>query len=692
MADPLPTSGKVNAFAVSPKNANLIYVASGRGTGLETYSSAGIYRTTNGGTSWVAVNNGLKDASGAISSVVNTLWMDPANPSVLLAATEYDGLFRTTDGGTSWKSVFRTTQATQIVSFGSALYATGAAGILTSTDDGATWNVQLAGTATKFPAAFGYTEGKAGKALFAGMTDGSVYSFPGRAWTFVSKIPFDRNTGTDGSLPGVHQMAVDPLTPSTLYASTNDGQWDQDLHVSTNGGKTWATVLKKVYFQYGLGTQAIAFSTVHPHQLYVGADGGMYYITGSSVNPPAASAANISVIDIRNIWTYPGGSDDLCWIASDQGLDRVPNCSKYSGAPSDRVVSSTVATGLARRFAVTPNGKTVLASLQDFDSHITFNGGSTWYLASGQLYEDGFNELRPGNPNYCYAYDEANGLQVSSDGCASFTAPSGEQGKIFPSRLMTTPIAFDPKTPTTMYVASGDVGGVGFAPAPKAVFKSTDGGVTLTQQKWPLYGPGAVVVDKHAGAHILVGDMQNGQSTILSTFDGGKTWTKSAGVPPTPFWYAITISPVNGQLVLASSMDSSNNVFVLRSTNGGKTFTRVTNVVNTPLLVHGRIHIERRRGHEADDAQAAASPPPAFIYSPEREIRYNQDVTKGTPLVAITTLRGAFVSNDNGSTWTRLDDALISHSFWGIRWVNGYLYLGSDGQGVLRSKAPLQKP
>jgi hypothetical protein len=119
--------------------------------------------------------------------------------------------------------------------------------------------------------------------------------------------------------------------------------------------------------------------------------------------------------------------------------------------------------------------------------------------------------------------------------------------------------------------------------------------------------------------------------------------------------------------------------------------------VKTPLLVHGRIRIERggeqHAGREPEDADAlgAQPPAPAFVYSPEREIRYDQDVKTGTPLVAITTLRGAYVSADNGSTWKRLDAALIGHSFWGIRWVNGYLYLASDGQGVVRSTTRVAK-
>ncbi|MBV8491735.1 MAG: hypothetical protein JO199_14510, partial [Candidatus Eremiobacteraeota bacterium] len=131
----IPTSGKVNAIAVDAANPNVIYTAGGRGTGLETYSSAGIYRTTDGGAHWHTLADGLTNPSGVISSVVNALWLDPARPTVVLAATEYDGVFRSTDGGASWQNVYRTTQATQFATFGGTLYASTAAGILASQDD-----------------------------------------------------------------------------------------------------------------------------------------------------------------------------------------------------------------------------------------------------------------------------------------------------------------------------------------------------------------------------------------------------------------------------------------------------------------------------------------------------------------------------------------------------------------------------
>ena len=472
MSDGLPTSGKVNAYAVDPANPKIIYMASGRGTGLETYSSAGILRTKDGGASWTPVVNGLTDRAGVVSSVVNGLWLDSANPAVLLAATEYDGIFRSSDGGSSWTNVYRTTQATQIVSYNDVVYAAAAAGLLTSSDHGASWTVQLAGTKTVHPRAFGMLEGSKAHAFYAGMTDGSIWSFSDAKWTKVGTLPYDRHTGTDGSQPDVHQIAVDPHAPSIVYASSNDGAWDQDLHASTNGGKTWKKILAQKYYSYGLGTQAIAYSAVHPDRLYVGADGFMYYIAGDgSPNPQAHPAANLSVIDVRNVWVHPNGSDDACWIASDQGLDYESTCSGHGSRLNDTVVSAPSATGLARRFTVSPDGKALLVSLQDFGSHFTGDGGSTWRLDNA-LYEDGFNELRPGTPSVCYSYDEASGLSVSNDGCASF---SSLQGGIFPSRLMTTPIAFVPEKPLTMYVISGPNVSLGFN-GPKGVYGSTDGG------------------------------------------------------------------------------------------------------------------------------------------------------------------------------------------------------------------------
>jgi len=686
MSDGYPTSGKVNAVAINPLNSKVIYTAGGRGTGLETYSSAGVLRSTDGGSSWHSLTDGLTDSSGDVVSVVNSLWIDKANPAVLLAASEYDGIFRTADGGSNWTNVFSGAQATQFALFGNVLYATDDAGILASKDDGKTWSVELAGTKKEHPTAFGAFAGSSGKAFYAGMSDGFFYALRGGKWTRVSRLPF-RKTRTAGSNRMVHQITVDPFAPATVYVSTNDGSWDQNLFGSTDGGRSWTAILAGSYYNYGLGTQAIAFSQVHKHRLYVGEDGSFFYTVGDgSPNPPITFAANLKIIDLRDIWTMANESDDACWVASDQGLDYTPTCS--SGTYGDTVVSAPASIGLARRFTVSPDGKTILTSLQDFGSHYTTNGGSNWSLQP--LYEDGFNELRPGDPSVCYAYDEAAGLSISTNGCASF---AGNNSSISPSRIMTTPIAFDPKNPHVMYFTSGPNPGPGFS-GPKGIFKSTDGGNTISQLPWPFAWPGAVVVDHKNGSHIIVCDIKGGDSSLSVTTDGGSTWTKATGVPPTRFWYAMTIAPANGKIVLASSVDAKHNVFVLRSTDGGKTFTKIAVVTNAPLIV-GRVGLERHdllrmRGSRIRESESGKGGQ-AFVYSPERELKYNQNVTKGTPDVVITTLRGAYLSADNGKTWQRLDKGLVSHSFWGIRWLKGYLYLASDGQGIVRSTTAVQK-
>lgn len=685
MSDGVATSGKVNAFAVDPSDPHTMYVASGRGTGLETYSSAGIYRTTNGGRSWAAIDNGLTDPSGAISSVINALWIDPANPLVLMASSEYDGLFRSTNGGTSWRNVYRTTRATEFAFNGGVLYAATAAGILASSDDGASWTVALASTSRQSPTALASVEPSTGGSVtYAGMSDGTIYSLDGSTWKRQGKLPFNPSTGTAGSTAAVHQIAIDPQLPSTVYVSSNDGSWDQNLFVSTDSGLTWTAVLKNVYSNLGLGTQAIAFSLVHPHRVYLGEDGGFYYFTGDgSASPAYANAANLSVIDIRNIWPVANGSDDACWIASDQGLDYEPTCSLHvRGHFNDTVLSSSVATGLARRFTVSPDDRTLMVSLQDFNSHYTTNGGRTWTVTN-YLYEDGFNELSPANARTCYGYDESVGFSFSTDGCQHYSYIGYKKG-LFPSRLMTTPLAFDPANPNKIYLAAL----ASYKGQKSGVFVTRNNGLSFGNLGWPFGAPGMIVFDPKNDKHILVGNLSNSGSTISVTFDGGSTWALSTGVPATAFWYDSSFSPGDSNLVLATSVDRASNVFVLRSTNGGRSFRRIVNVVNAPLI-RGRRAIE---GHEREDEDAArqGGPPPAYIYSPARQIRFNQQATTGTPYAVLTTLRGAYLSTDLGSTWHRLDGGLIAHSFWGIRWNHGYLYLGSDGQGVVKSTAAVQ--
>src|SRR5262249_22178799 len=58
-----------------------------------------VFKSTNGGTSWAAINSGLTSPS------VYALAIDFSSPATLYAGTSFDGVFKSTDGGTSWTAM-----------------------------------------------------------------------------------------------------------------------------------------------------------------------------------------------------------------------------------------------------------------------------------------------------------------------------------------------------------------------------------------------------------------------------------------------------------------------------------------------------------------------------------------------------------------------------------------------------------
>jgi photosystem II stability/assembly factor-like uncharacterized protein len=106
LTDHTPISS-VGAIAVAPSNRNILYVGTGEAAprGDITYGD-GVYRTSDGGKTWT--NVGLKD-----SRQIGALVVDPNNPDIVLVAAfghafgpnAERGVFRTTDGGKTWVKV-----------------------------------------------------------------------------------------------------------------------------------------------------------------------------------------------------------------------------------------------------------------------------------------------------------------------------------------------------------------------------------------------------------------------------------------------------------------------------------------------------------------------------------------------------------------------------------------------------------
>ncbi|MBO9362486.1 MAG: hypothetical protein J7452_09815, partial [Thermoflexus sp.] len=79
----------VSALAIDPRNSNTLYAGTLGG---------GVFKSTDGGGSWSAFNDGLTHL------FVYALAIDPANPDTLYAGTWGGGVFKSTDGGGSWSA------------------------------------------------------------------------------------------------------------------------------------------------------------------------------------------------------------------------------------------------------------------------------------------------------------------------------------------------------------------------------------------------------------------------------------------------------------------------------------------------------------------------------------------------------------------------------------------------------------
>ena len=256
-----PAGQQVLSLAIDPGNSGTIYSGTCEG---------GVFKSTDGGTSWQGANHGLPRER------ITTLQIDPSHPDTLYAGVWSSGVFKSTNGGASWSAARVGMNYYDIRDLSidpnnpATLFAAQVAfdivdpGLYKSTDGGLSWH-----------AANSYSD--ATSVLINPANSNIVYVGFNPAVVFKSidgGLSWNSDSSTFSSTGNVADLVMDRSDPNTIYALVVMGdpriseQLSYSVFKSSDGGVSWNRL--------GLDASALVIDHTNPNVLYAGAAGGAF--------------------------------------------------------------------------------------------------------------------------------------------------------------------------------------------------------------------------------------------------------------------------------------------------------------------------------------------------------------------------------------------------------------------------------
>jgi photosystem II stability/assembly factor-like uncharacterized protein len=243
--------GQIGAVRIHPANPQVVFVAA-VGNAFAPNHDRGVYRTRDGGTTWEKVLF-VSDSTGAVDLefqpgnpdvIYASMWRGERKPWTIISGAHEGGIYRSTDGGTTWRKLGN---GLPTGLFGKSNVAVSAAdprrvyalieakpggGLYRSDDAGDSWRLvsdkrelvsrpfyydNITADPTNADVVYVGTEG------FFKSTDG------GRTWT-TQRTPHGDN----------HDLWINPRNPEIMIQSNDGG-----ANVSLTGGRTWSTQMNQ---------------------------------------------------------------------------------------------------------------------------------------------------------------------------------------------------------------------------------------------------------------------------------------------------------------------------------------------------------------------------------------------------------------------------------------------------------------
>jgi photosystem II stability/assembly factor-like uncharacterized protein len=494
----------------------------------------------------------------------------------------------------------------------------------------------------------------------------------------------------------INSLAIDPLSPSILYAGANaptlpgSDRSAGGLFKSIDGGLTWrksSTGIPENSFGF-LSARLVTLAPSSPGTIYTVNTEGIYKSVDagsnwSLVNPLAGDYIFSLAVDPKSPSTIYLGAQYAVLKTTDGGATW-KRIEQSNGLPFE----------LIRSLATDPlSPLTIYAGYAGTHAGLSksTDGGSTWAsLANGPqgaLGDSVAFAIDPRNPSVLYA----NGSKSTDGGVTWILAQKGLR------KMWVASIAVGSGVSAPVYAAGvAREGGMG-------VFKSSDRGATWTQTGTGL--PDATVYSL-AEDPLSEGTLFAGTSDgLYKTIDGAITWVRQTPAPNdwTPWVTSIAVDPRNGTTAYAATRQQYIGLGnyagggLLKTTDGGDSWTTLSNSL-----------VKRSTGPIAIDPH---EPSTLYIASGDTLFKSTDGGASTFPLifgsdvgsVTLTSIAvddregavyagtfgaGIFKSTDGGSNWIRINQGLTEPYVEAIaidRSTPETLYAGTRG-GVFQSE------
>ena len=360
----VPFGGYVKALVVNSSG----YIFAG------TYG-AGVYLSTDGGTSWSPINNGLTDLN--IYSLI-------INSSGYIFAGSDSVVYLSTDNGVSWTTVNNGLPSTAVNCFAinssGYVFAGTNGGVYFSTNNGTNWTAANSGWTGG--AVFALAINSAGD-MFAAGAAGDVYlsTNNGTSWTAdYNGLP--NNT--------IYSLAITPS--GNIFAGTNGAC----VYLSTNNGTSWTSVSAGLpnteVFALAVNSSGYLFAGVYGYGVYLSTDNGT---TWSSVNSGLANT-NLRALAI-NSWGY-------IFAGTYGGVYLSPNNGTSWGAANNGLPNAEVTS-----LSVNASGY-IFAGVYGYGVYYSTDNGTAWSQVNSGLTNTDVNSIAIDSSGYIFAVTNGGGV------------------------------------------------------------------------------------------------------------------------------------------------------------------------------------------------------------------------------------------------------------------------------------------